>query len=273
MHISDAQLEEFCLALQPVVYDAGEIIEERVRQGVKVLRKMDGSPVTAADQLAEDHILKALTAMDIGFPIVGEELVADNNAPTVRDDETYWLVDALDGTKEFIKGTGEYTVNIGLIENKKPVMGIVYAPAKGVLYYGYADKAFKVIGDDAPVSIQTRAIPDQGIDVAASRNHGSKDKVEAYLSSVKVNDFVNSGSSLKFCMIAEGVADVYPRFGPTCEWDTAAAHAVLNAAGGRVVLASDHGVDLSYGKVLERFYNPEFIAISDALLDQQLNLS
>lgn len=270
--MNDKDLEQLCAQIIPAAYAAGDIIESLVEQGVKVLRKMDGSPVTAADQLAETEILKRLAALNIGFPIVGEELVAKGDDPDLDPDKPYWLVDALDGTKEFIKGTGEYTVNIGLIVKRKPVLGVVYVPAQGVLYYGYGQgNAYKVLKKgEQPQKIQTRVIPQQGITVAASRSHGSQEKVEAYLDGIKVNDFINSGSSLKFCMIAEGLADVYPRFGPTCEWDTAAAHAILIAAGGRVIRAdaADRG-DLFYGKTEERFYNPEFIAISNALFESQ----
>ena len=265
-------LAEIAQSLLPIAYSAGDIIEDLASKGVKVLRKMDGSPVTAADQQAENAILESVEKLALGFPIVGEELVSDGGAPNLNSGDTYWLVDALDGTKEFIKGTGEYTVNIGLIENKKPVLGVVYAPAKGVLYYGCGDSAFKNENREKTVSIAARSVPEQGIDVTASRSHGDSAKVEALLSGVTVNGFIGSGSSLKFCLIAEGKADIYPRYGRTCEWDTAAAHAILNAAGGHVV-REDTRKELAYGKVSGGFYNPEFIALSEELLVSQFNLS
>ncbi|MAS87608.1 MAG: 3'(2'),5'-bisphosphate nucleotidase [Micavibrio sp.] len=259
------ELAQLTQKIIPAALRAGEVIEEQVKKGIKVLRKDDGSPVTAADQLAENEIIAMLESLDLGFPIVGEELVADGNAPIFKGAATYWLVDALDGTKEFIKGTGEYTVNIALIIDKAPVLGVVYAPAQDKLYYGYADKAYKRDGAKSAIeSIKARKTPEKGLTIATSRSHGSTTKVDTLLEGHKVETVINSGSSLKFCLIAEGLADLYPRYGRTCEWDTAAAHAILNAAGGSVVRA-DNGEVLAYGKITERFYNPEFLALNKNL--------
>ena len=235
---------------------AGAITMEYYRGDYEVERKDDHSPVTAADQAADALIAKRLRALTPDVPVVTEEEEAAGLAPT-RVGARFWLVDPLDGTKEFIHHRDEFTVNIALIEAGRPVLGVVFAPAKDVLYTAAgAGTAQRGNGDGALRPIAARAAPDEGITVVASRSHANKTELEHYLADKTVTETVIAGSSFKFGLVAEGVADVYPRFGPTMEWDTAAGHAVIDAAGGHVRTLD--GKDLRYGK--PSFRNPHFIA-------------
>jgi 3'(2'), 5'-bisphosphate nucleotidase len=229
--------------------------------------KQDGSPVTAADQAAEDIICAGLEKISIDIPVIAEESVAASGFPDIRGCEYFWLVDALDGTKEFINGSSEYTVNIALIHNGVPVIGVVYAPAAGEMYAASgANKAVRWLAEsNKEKSIRVRLPPKEGLTIVASRIHGSGEKMDRFLSNYKISRVIAKGSSLKICTIAAGKADMYPRFGPTCEWDTAAGHAVLRAAGGEIVDFS--GAALTYGKHDNDFINPEFCAVSSGLRD------
>ena len=227
--------------------------------------KADGSPVTLADQEAEIYIEAELLKILPEIPMIGEESVADGRKTDLSDQRYFWLVDPLDGTKSFIKGEDSYTVNIALIRDHKPFIGVVYAPASGQLYAGYHDPdtgAAKAIrwseetGREKDISV--RPPPESGLVVATSKNHGDPGKLDDFLRDYKVQKHLALGSSLKMCFIAIGKADIYPRFGPTCEWDTAAAHAVLNAAGG--MITDVKGDELHYGGRDPGFLNPEFIA-------------
>lgn len=222
-----------------------------------VVAKADGSPVTEADHAADAVIRAALAALTPGVPIVTEEQVAIEGAPALGSGD-YWLVDPLDGTKEFIKGDADFTVNIALIRDRRPVLGVVFAPATGEIYSGAGPGTALFCDEDGEESaIAVRPTPADGLVVVSSRSHATPDKLDAFLSGRTVKHNIARGSSLKFCEVARGAADIYPRFGPTCEWDTAAGHAVLLAAGGEVVRADD-GTPLLYGK--PDFLNPGFIA-------------
>lgn len=225
--------------------------------------KSDGSPVTVADRAAEAIIEKALADILSDVPMIGEEAVEDGRIPDISKAEYFWLVDPLDGTKEFISGSGDYTVNIALVHKDTPVLGVVYAPAKGELYAGCgAGTAIRWMEDtDTEKSIRVRKPPMEGLTVVTSRSHGDPEKLEKFLAGVKVAKLVKYGSSLKTCAIAAGKADLYPRFGATCEWDTAAAHAVLKAAGGDIFTVT--GGKFLYGKAADKFLNQEFICRSD----------
>ncbi|MBM3519514.1 MAG: 3'(2'),5'-bisphosphate nucleotidase CysQ, partial [Alphaproteobacteria bacterium] len=211
--------------------------------------KGDLTPVTEADEVAERVILDGLATLDPGTPVVSEEAASGGHIPDVARD--FYLVDPLDGTKEFISRNGEFTVNIARIRDGKPVAGVVYAPAQRSIYWGELDHgaAQATIKPDETLSpwtpIHVRALPVDGATVVASRSHRDQ-ATDDYLQTVKVKALCSAGSSLKFCLVAAGEADLYPRFGRTMEWDTAAGHAVLLAAGGRV-LATDGG-PLLYGK-------------------------
>jgi 3'(2'), 5'-bisphosphate nucleotidase len=233
---------------------AGALILEHYRDGVAVRAKADASPVTVADEAAEALILEGLAEITPEIPVVAEETVAAGHVPELGDGR-FWLVDPLDGTKEFLSRNGEFTVNIALIEGREPVLGVVFAPALGKVWWG-ARGAGAMLRDAAGERpIAARARPASGVVAVASRSH-SDPQTEAFLDQMGVAERISAGSSLKFCLVAEGRADVYPRFGPTMEWDTAAGHAVLRAAGGQVTTRD--GAPFTYRK--PGFRNPEFIA-------------
>lgn len=220
--------------------------------------KADGSPVTEADHAAERVILQGLKAIDERITIVSEEAFAAGYRPEAE--ETFWLVDPLDGTREFVSGSGEYTVNIALISQRRPVLGVVHCPslgtsAWGIVGHGAYESDPK--GNVSPLSV--RRIPDEGAVVIASRRHGDPDRLKTFLDGRPVAEWRSAGSSLKFIEIAAGRADIYPRFGTTMEWDTAAGDAVLRAAGGSTRTTA--GEDLLYGKT--GYINPDFVAAAD----------
>jgi 3'(2'), 5'-bisphosphate nucleotidase len=223
--------------------------------------KTDDSPVTAADHVAEEIILEALRQHAPGIAVVAEEQVAAGHVPAVADE--FFLVDPLDGTKEFVQKRGDFTVNIALIRRAAPALGVVYAPATGQLFVANVATANALRAQVDPQTavaaelrpIQVRNIPAAGITAVASRSHRTPE-TDAYLARYSIAELVAVGSSLKFCLVAAGEADLYPRLGPTMEWDTAAGHAVLLAAGGQVLGADAQ--PLGYGKPL--FRNPWFVA-------------
>lgn len=255
------ELDDLLAVLRTVAERAGkEILRYYVdEEEIAVQEKADQSPLTAADLAADALIAKALETLTPDIPIVSEEQVDQGHVPQVE--RRFWLVDPLDGTKEFISRNGEFTVNIALVENGKPVAGVVHAPALAMTWGGgcaddgAAEATFSET-DRPPMAIAVRPAPPEGLTVVASRRHGDPERLEAFLGGRRIADTRNAGSSIKFCLIASGKADVYPRFGRTMEWDTAAGHAVLAAAGGRV--ESVDGAPLTYGK--PGFENPEFVA-------------
>ena len=256
--ITDDELIEALLA---AAVAAGRAALDIYRAGFTVAHKADQSPVTAADHASEKIILEHLARVAPGVPVVAEEAAAAGSIPQVR--EEFFLVDPLDGTKEFIHRNGEFTVNIALIRGRMPAIGVVYAPVGGALYAGNvaAARAFRCshAADAATpgprVPMRVRPIPEEGVIAVVSRSHSTPD-TEAYLKHSRISDRVSVGSSLKFCLVAAGEADLYPRLGPTMEWDTAAGHAVLAAAGGKVLAPG--GAPLAYGK--PGFRNSFFIA-------------
>ena len=257
--------DEIALFLAEAAIAAGPAVMDVYEHSDDVRAKSDGSPVTLADLRAERVICDRLARALPRAPIVAEEATASGDRVHVA--ERFLLVDPLDGTREFIARNGEFTINVALIEKGRPVAGAVYAPALGRLWFG-GDQAFVC---DAPVGA---ALPDaprrRGIRVRpapaalialASRSHGDSE-TEAFLGALPIAERRSRGSSLKFCTIAEGQADVYPRFGPTMEWDTAAGDAVLRAAGGIVLDRS--GAPLAYGKIDSGLRNGAFVAWGDA---------
>lgn len=232
----------------------GEAVLEIYATDFKVDVKRDASPITAADALAEERILHGLAIVAPGVPVVSEEATASHRLPPTG--ERYWLVDPLDGTKEFVSRNGEFTVNIALIEQGEPILGVVAAPALGKIYAGASGAGAFLEERGARRKIACRRPPADGLTVVSSRSHGDRLALEAFLADRRVASSVFAGSSLKFCLIAAGQADLYPRLGRTMEWDTAAGHAVLDAAGGHVTLLDS--APLSYGK--PQFENPHFVA-------------
>jgi len=243
------------------IYVGGELVRQD---------KADGSPLTAADMASHRTIIEGLKKIAPAWPILSEESTAENYEVR-RYWDRFWLVDPLDGTKEFLKRNGEFTVNIALIENGNPVMGVVYAPVPDLGYFAeQGGGAFRQRGDDAPVSI-TAVLhePHQKIRIVGSRCHSDarQDELLAYLGEC---EFLSMGSSLKLCLVAEGAAHLYPRLGPTMEWDTAAAHCVVLEAGG--VVCDSSGVELHYNK--PDLHNPPFavLAAADKELREKLRL-
>jgi 3'(2'), 5'-bisphosphate nucleotidase len=222
--------------------------------------KADASPVTAADEQAEAVILAGLQRLAPGIPVVAEESVAAGRVPDIGGG-SFFLVDPLDGTREFVDRNGEFTVNIALIERGAPVLGVVFAPAvggvSGRLFAGAVGAGAWVEDAQGRRPIRCRPAPAEGLTVVASRSHGDAAALDAFLAGRRVARLANAGSSLKLCLIAEGAADLYPRHGRTMEWDIAAGHAVLAAAGGRVMTIDGAG-PLAYGK--PGFENPHFVA-------------
>ena len=250
------------LAFSRAASAAGATIMEIYGRAYSVMAKSDASPLTEADEAAESILIAAVERLLPGVPIVAEESVAQNGLPDVWGHE-FVLIDPLDGTKEFISRNGEFTVNIALVCDSRPVAGCVYAPAINKLFLGgqHAGVTSLRPGDSFTTSdimpISTRPYPAEGLTAVMSRSHADTDTL-AFIDRVSPTRLRNAGSSIKFCLIAEGEADVYPRFGPTMEWDTAAGHAVLAAAGGAVF--TPEGMPLTYGKTERGFKNDAFIA-------------
>jgi 3'(2'), 5'-bisphosphate nucleotidase len=240
--------------LRQAALRAGAVVMSVYSSDFGVYRKDDDSPVTQADEQAEALIVAALQALEPDTPIVAEEAVAAGRTPAIAD--RFWLVDPLDGTREFIQRNGEFTVNIALIQDGKPLMGVVHAPALGQLFAGVVGGAAYIEDTAGRRAIRCRRVPDAGVTVLASRSHGDEAALAEFLRGQRVADVRRSGSSLKLCLLAAGEADLYPRLGRTMEWDTAAGHAVLAAAGGRITDLS--GMPLRYGK--PGFENPHFVA-------------
>jgi 3'(2'), 5'-bisphosphate nucleotidase len=239
--------------LAEAAQEAGEAILEIVRRGFEVEAKQDRSPVTEADRAAELVILAALARAAPGIPVIAEEEVAAGRIPA--HDDTYFLVDPLDGTKEFVRGGDDYTVNIGLIEKGVPRLGVVFAPATRVLHGGSVGEGAWVDDGSGRRPIRTRQRGEQ-ITAVASKSHLNQATIDYLEAAVGTCGYVSVGSSLKFCIVAEGRADIYPRASPTSEWDTAAGHAVLLAAGG--IVDGPDGGPLRYGK--RAFLNRAFVA-------------
>lgn len=233
---------------------AGEVIMQIRARGFETLEKADESPVTEADHAAEALIVAGLRAACPDIPVVAEEEIAAGHVP--RDAEVLWVVDPLDGTREFARRRDDFAVCIGLVRRGAPALGVVGQPATGALYGGIVGQgAWKREGGiERPIS--TRQPPAAGISVVASRHYADDPRLVPFLAGRRVADVVHMGSALKFCLVAEGRADLYPRFGPTMEWDTAAAHALVEAAGGTIRLLDGGGM-LRYGKPDWR--NPPFV--------------
>jgi len=252
-------------ALEDLARRAGAAIMEIYAEEFAVRHKADSSPVTEADLRAEAIILPGLAALTPDFAIVAEEQVAAGRVP-VLDGRPFWLVDPLDGTKEFVRRNGEFTVNIGLIADGHPVAGVVLAPVPGLLWSGAGGRAFRVDAAGQRLPIACRPRPATGVRIVTSRSHNQPDLLTRWMARFDRPELDFAGSSLKLCRVAEGSADLYPRFGPTCEWDIAAAHAVLRAAGGTI--ETFDGVPLSYAK--PGFLNPDFVARGSELIPQDV---
>lgn len=252
--------------LAQIAFEAGKVILRHYGGATEARMKEDSSPVTAADEEAEAVIIAHLHQILPSIPIIAEEAMAAGRKPVPG--ERFFLVDPLDGTKEFLKRNGEFTVNIALIEHGAPVSGVVLAPAKDRAFIGdIANGMRQAFALPAPpdkpldfskaAAIQARRPPPEGMTAVVSRSHRDA-KTEEFLARYGIARMRDAGSSLKFCLVATGEADIYPRLGRTMEWDTAAGHAVLAAAGGTVTQLD--GAPLLYGKLEQDFANPFFVA-------------
>ena len=246
MEINKVQTLEIC----KVAWRAGEIILDIYSKKFKIFRKKDLSPVTIADLESEKTIIKGLKKIFSKPTIFSEE----TNYKSKNKLNNFWLVDPLDGTKEFIKRNGEFTVNIAFIKNKKPVFGIIYAPILKKTYVGTIKNTYKIINKKNFKKIVPKKKSTKTMII--SRSHSTKNENEELKKKYNIKKVLFLGSSLKFCYIAEGIAHIYPRNGPTYEWDTAAGHAIINGIGGKI--ETDKGTELKYGK--KNFKNTNFIA-------------
>ena len=264
--ISQQDYRRLADGLLACVLSAGSLQMRYLGSDIAVIAKPDASPVTAADHESESVLLAGLAAVAPNVPVVAEERAAAGFVPKIAG--TFFAVDPLDGTKDFISGRPEFTINIGLISDGVPVFGLIYAPALSSMYLTTteSESAYCYLPTNALVSsfsecrferLRTRAPEPGALRALTSRSRPSEIS-DAFLQRAGVNDAQPTGSSLKFCLIAQGRADLYARFGPTNEWDTAAGQAILTAAGGAVVTMD--GQPLSYGKTETRFLNPQFIA-------------
>jgi len=240
---------------------AGDVILEIYEKTVEVEYKEDKSPLTEADRASHDIIDAGLKKLYPDIPVLSEE---GKSIPfeTRKEWERFWLVDPLDGTKEFIKRNGEFTVNIALLDGNRPIMGVIYVPVQDILYYASdGSGAWKREGNAAPERIHVKEKMNDGLVVVQSRSHPS-DELQRYLEKLNVKESMARGSSLKLCAVAEGRADIYPRLGPTWEWDTAAGYCIVVEAGGHVVYKDR--TPLQYNK--EIIKNDHFIVVSDLSL-------
>jgi len=258
MHESD--LGVFAEAIAELAVEAGKAILEIYEQDFEVTQKDDASPLTQAD-LASHHIIcKGLAHLTPDIPVLSEES-SDVDWDARADWNQYWLVDPLDGTKEFIDRNGEFTVNIALIRYHSPILGVVHVPVKGTTYTGLVGKwASRHDTDGTMEHIRVRKPCADPVRVVGSRSHANP-RLQDFLERIGNHELISMGSSLKFCLLAEGKADFYPRLGPTSEWDTAAAHAVVLAAGGKIITLD--GKPLRYN-LKKSLLNPEFLVIADS---------
>ncbi len=257
---------EWLPTLKRAVRDAGDIIMQHRKDGVDVSCKADNSPVTNADRAADKHICSILLTLAPHIPVISEE---GSHQQEAAKSGTFWCVDPLDGTKGYIRGEDEFTVNIGLIHNFMPIFGIIYIPAMSQLYHGESEQRHAYREDSAgEIPITVRQPQPKALSAITSKRHTTA-REQALRNEYGITSFTSASSSLKFCRIAEGVADIYPRFGNTMEWDTAAGHAILKAAGGEIY-ELDTRAPLAYGK--EGFLNSRFVATSSDL-PENLNMT
>ncbi|PID61085.1 MAG: 3'(2'),5'-bisphosphate nucleotidase [Gammaproteobacteria bacterium] len=263
MNIGPETLDRLCKEAHAIARDAGRRIVELYRADVEIEIKRDNTPVTVADFAAHDILVRGLAALSPSLPVLSEE------SEQVSSDERHawpacWLVDPLDGTREFIRGNGEFTVNVALVEGNRPVLGIVHAPVLDVSYTAIRGQgARKQRGDEPPEDIHVRNAPGT-VTVALSRSHSASSPVQKFLDAIGKHDEIPMGAALKSCLVAEGIADVYARLGPTGEWDTAAAQVIVEEAGGAMTDTCRRS--LSYNR-RDSLINPNFLVFGDGRVD------
>ncbi len=250
-------------AVIDIARDAGKKILDIYVTDFDVSHKHDNTPLTEADMAAHKTIVNGLHGLDCDYPILSEE--SSHIGFSERSQwTTYWLVDPLDGTREFIKKNGEFTVNIALIHEHKPILGVIYVPVSGDCYFAAKTfGAFKQLRGQEAVAIHTRDKPRNMTIIAGSRSHRG-DSLNEFLNKIGKYDIVSMGSSLKSCLVAEGKADIYPRLGPTSEWDTAAAQCIVEEAGGKIL---DLEMQPMRYNTKRSLLNPYFLVIGDTQFD------
>ena len=256
-------LSQLLPRILPVAKEAGDRILEIYSTNFDVTHKDDNTPLTTADMAAHKAIEAGLRKLTPEIPILSEESA---NIPFAERSQwqTYWLVDPLDGTREFVNRNGEFTVNIALIQDHNPVLGVIYTPVKDLYYYAAQGVgAFKQDGEQQAQVIRTRQKQQSPTLIAGSRSHRG-DSLNAFLEKIGPHDMISMGSSLKSCLVAEGCVDIYPRLGPTSEWDTAAAQVVVEQAGGTIIEMD--GKPLRYN-TKDSLLNPFFLVIGDPEFD------
>jgi len=257
--MSDSDLEHNLNQLVDISRRAGAAILEWYDGDMGITQKADNTPLTKADLASHELINAELTSLWPEIPVLSEES-ADITWQTRQGWQEYWLVDPLDGTREFIKHNGEFTVNIAMIRNHEPVLGIVYVPVTGICYFGARHYgAWRQHNNTPATAIEVRQPAAEPAVIVGSRSHANPE-LAGQLNKLGPHELISMGSSLKFCRVAEGLADFYPRLGPTSEWDTAAAQAVVEAAGGLVVRID--GTPLDYN-TKKSYLNPNFFVFAD----------
>lgn len=252
---SDLDLDRLAVAAFEVARGAGRVVMKKRNEALQIRGKQDGSPATAADHASEEYITAELLKIAPHIPVVAEEAVSEGKIHDLGD-SPFWLVDSLDGTKDYIAGESEFAINIALIVGDAPIIGVIHAPAIEETYIGSVGQGATRVRNNKPEGITTRPPPQDGLVVLSSRRHGSEPELEAYLAGVKIIHHKRASSALKFGILAAGEADIYPRFGRVMGWDVAAGHAILCAAGGRISTAA--GQPIVYRST--HFDIPNFIA-------------
>ncbi len=240
--MTSAPLDRIALAARAfeIAREAGQIVLKKRNASLRIQAKKDGSPATAADIASEEHIIAALGRLTPDIPIVAEE-----SSPSLarQANASFWLIDPLDGTKDYIAGESEFTINLALIVNNQPALGVLHAPALEETYIGIPGGEATRVRQERAVQISSRCPPPNGVTVVSSRRHGDDLELKKYLGEVKVATHKRMSSALKFGLIAAGEADLYPRFGRVMGWDVAAGHAIILAAGGRLTTATGQPID------------------------------
>ncbi len=260
MEINDIRLKELVNPVCEIAKQAGAEIMKIYAEGFEIEEKQDNSPLTTADLASHTLIIEKLTSLTPDIPILSEESASISFSER-SSWENYWLIDPLDGTREFIKRNGEFTVNIALITGHSSSLGVVYIPVQDISYFAARNQgAYKQEQNQAAKKIQIRpSTPASKPTICGSRSHAGK-SLQAFQDKIGEFDLISMGSSIKMCLVAEGAADIYPRFGPTSEWDTAAAHCVVNEAGG--VIVNTELETLPYN-TKDSLLNPSFLAVGD----------
>ncbi len=248
--------------INQIAREAGKIVRQYFHTSYDVEMKDDKSPVTTADLAANEYIEQQLASITPDIQRISEE--SENTGyPERKHWDTFWLIDPLDGTREFIKNRPDFTVNIALIQNSQPILGCIYLPIADQLYYATTgDNAYRCDQANAPITINVSSPPSSVPRICGSRAHPSK-AMQKFLANVGEHQLIARGSSIKSCMVADGSADIYPRFGPTWEWDTAAAQCIVEQAGGNITTLDLQA--LTYNK--ESLLNPSFLAFGDKATD------